>query len=57
MDNKQFDESYYCKMVAEKYNTNHSSVLIKDFISIENYENIIKTLDEPLRTLLTYQHI
>ena len=47
MDNKQFDESYYCKMVAEKYNTNHSSVLIKDFISIENYENIIKTLDEP----------
>lgn len=47
MDSKRFDESHYSKMVSSEYNTNHSSVSIKDFITVENYENIIATLDEP----------
>lgn len=48
MENSKFDEKLYCERVAKFYNTNHTSIKIKPLLNIENVENIISSLDQPL---------
>ena len=47
LDNKKYDDSYWAQIVAEKYNTNHKSVSISNYLDIESVENILTLIDEP----------
>ena len=47
MEDKKFDESEYCELVAKKYNSEHKSIRIKNIFSIEKLNDVIESLDEP----------
>tara|TARA_B100000131_G_scaffold285036_1_gene294047 strand:- start:930 stop:2720 length:1791 start_codon:yes stop_codon:yes gene_type:complete len=47
LDNKKYDDSYWAEIVSEKYNTNHKSVSISNYLDVENVEKILTLIDEP----------
>ncbi len=47
IDSKKYDESYWAKLVSEKYETNHASIKLSSNISIENVLFALESLDEP----------
>ena len=47
VDSKKYDDSYWAQLVANKYNTNHQSVSVKNYLDIHNVEKILNLIDEP----------
>lgn len=46
-DEKEFDESTYARMIAEKYKTNHTEILLKPKMLIEELPGFFNDLDSP----------
>lgn len=46
-DEKEFDESEYARMIAEKYNTNHTEIKLRPEMLIEELPNFFKDMDSP----------
>tara|TARA_X000000950_G_scaffold47336_2_gene54711 strand:- start:3584 stop:5362 length:1779 start_codon:yes stop_codon:yes gene_type:complete len=46
-ENSKYDESKWSRLVAEKYNTNHTEVDLKIDISYDKVNSILSILDEP----------
>lgn len=46
-EEKEYDESSYAEMVAKKFNTNHTNILLKPSVFIDELENALDALDTP----------
>jgi asparagine synthase (glutamine-hydrolysing) len=46
-DEKDFDESHYADIVAKKFNTNHTRILLKPTVFLDELENALAALDSP----------
>ena len=46
-EEKEYDESTYAGMVAKKFNTNHTNILLKPSVFIDELENALDALDSP----------
>jgi asparagine synthase (glutamine-hydrolysing) len=46
-DEKEFDESEYARMIAEKYATNHTEIKLKPEMLIEELPGFFKDMDSP----------
>jgi asparagine synthase (glutamine-hydrolysing) len=46
-DEKEFDESTYARMIAEKYGTKHTEILLKPSMLIEELPGFFNDLDSP----------
>lgn len=44
---KEFDESGYAATVAKKFNTHHSSILLKPTVFLDELENALNAMDTP----------
>lgn len=47
IDNPIYDESYWAKLVSNKFNTNHQSIKIVPNFTISEIDEIINSIDEP----------
>lgn len=46
-EEKEFDESGYAEMVAKKFNTHHSKVLLKSTVFLDELQNALNAMDTP----------
>ena len=46
-DEKDFDESHYADIVAKKFNTNHTRILLKPTTFLDELQNALAALDSP----------
>lgn len=46
-EEKNFDESKYAEIIAKKFNTNHTRILIKPTLFLEELENALNAMDIP----------
>ncbi|HSZ87671.1 MAG TPA: asparagine synthase (glutamine-hydrolyzing) [Puia sp.] len=46
-EEKDFDESYYADVVAKKFNTNHTRILLKPVTFLDELQNAVAALDSP----------
>jgi asparagine synthase (glutamine-hydrolysing) len=44
---KEYDESYYAEIVAKKFNTNHTNILLKPTIFLDELQNALDSIDSP----------
>lgn len=46
-EEKEYDESEYSQLISKKYNTNHTSIKLSPKNLIDNFPEIIQTIDTP----------
>jgi asparagine synthase (glutamine-hydrolysing) len=46
-DEKEFDESSYAKVIAQKFNTRHHNILLKPGIFLDELDNALNSMDSP----------
>ncbi len=46
-DEKEFDESTYAEMIAQKYNTHHTRILLKPTSFLDELQNAFNAMDTP----------
>ena len=46
-DESDFDERKYARLIADKYSTDHTELILKSDLPIETIENIVLNFDEP----------
>ncbi|HVM87595.1 MAG TPA: asparagine synthase (glutamine-hydrolyzing) [Puia sp.] len=44
---KEFDESYYAGIVSKKFNTNHTNILLRPNIFLDELQNALDVMDTP----------
>ncbi len=44
---KQFDESHYANVIAKKFDTNHTNILLKPTIFLDELQNALDAIDTP----------
>jgi asparagine synthase (glutamine-hydrolysing) len=44
---KEFDESYYAEIVAKKFNTNHTKIMLKPASFLDELQNALNGMDTP----------
>lgn len=46
-EEKEFDESYYAELIAKKFNTQHTKLLLKPTVFLDELENALNAMDIP----------
>jgi asparagine synthase (glutamine-hydrolysing) len=46
-DEKEFDESYYAELIAKKFNTQHTRLLMKPTVFLDELQNALDAMDTP----------
>jgi asparagine synthase (glutamine-hydrolysing) len=46
-EEKAFDESYYAELIAKKFNTRHTKLLLKPTVFLDELENALNAMDIP----------
>jgi len=46
-EEKEYDESYYAELIAKKFNTRHTKLLLKPTVFLDELENALNAMDIP----------